>query len=186
MGGIPAAPLLFTEHAAGEITGTTFEWPGEMTLTGEEKVTIGSTVTINDNTTLKVAEGKTLTINGGINCNGHTLTVDEPGTVTVIGNEGDDCGGYGIWGNGNVILKKGTLNVTGGIANGEDSGEGGYGIWGDVEIAGGTLNANGGMAVTMEAMALSEGSPKTAERWSLTEDQVPRHLAEMALADPSP
>ena len=74
MGGVPADTLLSTAHAATEITNTTTDWSGEMTLTGSN-VTIESEVTLNGNTTLKVAEGKTLTINDSINCDDHTLTV---------------------------------------------------------------------------------------------------------------
>ena len=159
MGGIPAAPLVSTVHAEGEITGGTTVWSGEMTLTGSN-VTIESEVTLNGNTTLTVAEGKTLTINSSINCNNKTLTIAGPGTVTVNG--GSEI--YGIYQGENVTLESGTLNVTkrdnGGIAASY------------VTITGGTLN------VTLEG---SGTGISTSEKFTITGDNRIIGLSQMAI-----
>ncbi len=133
-------PLVATAYAATEITSETTEWSGEMTLTGSN-VTIESEVTLNGNTTLKVAEGKTLTLKDGINCDGYTLTISGPGTVNVHKGENytselDSDPGI----QGDVILNGGKLNVSGGYG----SQDGGNGIQGNVTMNGGTMLVSGG------------------------------------------
>ena len=160
VGCIPAAPLVFTVHAE-EITSETVSWSGEMTLTEEnDDVTIDNGVTLNGNTTLKVAEFKTLTINGSINCNNKTLTIAGPGTVTVNG--GSEI--YGIYQGENVTLESGTLNVT-------KSDNGGI-TASYVTITGGTLN------VTLEG---SGTGISTSEKFTITGDNRIIGLSQMAI-----
>ena len=119
MGGVPAVPLVSTAHA--EVI-----WSEDMTF--NESTTMSDGVRLSKDTTLTVAEGKTLTINSSINCNSNTLTIAGPGTVTVIG-ESDLPG---IFQGEKVTLESGTLNVTGN--------NGGIAATSYVTITGGTLN----------------------------------------------
>ena len=127
MGGIPAAPLVSTAYA--EVT-----WSGDKDFTVDTE--IDDIVSLTTNITLTVADGKTLTINGSIDCDNNTLTFAGPGTVTVSGEYGEN----GI--KGNVTITGGTLTAYGGTVYRDD----GHGIKGNVKLTGGTLNATGGAA----------------------------------------
>ena len=98
VGGIPSAPLVSTARAEGEITSDKTNWSGEMILTGEDDVTVSDPVTLTADTTLTVAEGRKLTLNGGISGGPYTLTVNGSGEVIINGKGGTD-GCDGIQGN---------------------------------------------------------------------------------------
>jgi len=95
----------------------------------------------------------------------HTLTIDGSGTLNASSNNGDytyyrdvriydgDIGGSGIGGNGtivvgpensgNIVIKGGNINATGGIY-GAGIGGGDDTYFGNITISGGTVNATGG------------------------------------------
>ncbi len=145
VGGIPSAPLVSTARAEGGVTSTTTKWSGEMTLTGENDVTVSGQVTLKADTTLTVAEGRKLTLNGGISGESYTLTVNGPGEVIINGKErgtkSDSCSGI----EGNVTMNGGMLTVCGGTIDTGSNTKGAPGIWGDVTMYGGTLTATGGV-----------------------------------------
>ena len=69
----------------GEVTSETLEWSGDMVVNND--VTITGNVTVREDTTLTISEGKTLTVNGDIqSADGYTysLTVGGSGTLKVI------------------------------------------------------------------------------------------------------
>jgi hypothetical protein len=135
-------------------------------------------VTGTGNVNLVIADGVTLTAQGGITiADGATLTMIGPGSLTVTGKEGDagaiattigDNGGNGNTGgtgiSGSLIVYGGTVNVTGGTGGaggagaggsfrlgggtGGTGGAGGTGISGSLTVNGGTVTAEGGTGGT--------------------------------------
>ena len=97
-------------------------WSGEMTVDENTTTIINEAVELSGDTEVSVAEGKTLTVNGGINCGEHTLTFVGQGSMTVNGknglygediaerglDEGEVHAGPAV--NGSLIVKGGTLN----------------------------------------------------------------------------
>ncbi len=160
--------FLYYTTGSGSSTPT---WSGEIPFT--ETATINSDVTVSADTTLTIAEGVTVTVNGTINAEGKTLTVAGKGALVVNGangNKGDDGepgengenggnggdGGVGIA--GNVIVNGATVTVTGGNGgnggsggnayedggNGGNGGNGGFGIQGNLTVNSGSATVTGG------------------------------------------
>ena len=109
---------------------------------------------------LTIPEGKTLTVNGGINASGKTLTVEGAGTLNVKGVNGadrsnsfGDNGGSGF--TGTLIVNGVTVNATGGnggnggnsggeVSNGYKGGTGGAGLAGSITVKNGSATLTGG------------------------------------------
>ena len=104
-------------------TGAWAQWTGgpytDTTIENLEAITVST------DATLTINEGVTVTVSGGINANGHTLTVNGAGMLTVTGTNGangTDGGMYDGGGGGNgstgftgtLIVDGATVNVTGG------------------------------------------------------------------------
>ena len=124
-------------------------------------------VKVTSDITLTIEDYKTVTVYGGIDAEGHTLTVDGTGTLIVTGYDGSEgvfvgteagrggLGGDGILGN-LVIINEATVRATGGIGGqgslnayfggpGGNGGNGGDGVHGNVTINGdGTAIVTGG------------------------------------------
>ena len=130
-------------------------WGGNVTKEGS----INGGVDVTADITLTIESGKTLTITGGINATGHTLTVAGEGTLIVKGSNGsngsnDNGGNGGNGGNGivgNVIVSGASVEVTGGNGgaggdgdNGGTGGTGGYGVNGAVTVKSGSIKVTGG------------------------------------------
>ena len=101
-------------------------WSESFTTNGG---TIDGGVTVSGSITLTIPEGKTLTVNGGINASGNTLTVAGTGTLIVKGADGADSSDSqgGVGGSafkGNLIVNGATVNATGGTG-----GNGGNDEW---------------------------------------------------------
>jgi acyl dehydratase len=64
-------------------TGAWADWTGG-TYTATTNEELGA-ITVGADATLTINEGVTVTVKGGINANGHTLTVNGAGTLTVTG-----------------------------------------------------------------------------------------------------
>lgn len=147
-------------------------WDGDSTVTDD--LTISGGVTISADMKLTIPAGKTLTVNGGVNAEGKTLTVDGKGSliVTVVaGGNGANGVRYidGTNGNsgskgsdgltGNLIVDGATVTVTGGNGgsggtggegmrnkggDGGAGGDGGIGIAGNVTVNSGSVTVAGG------------------------------------------
>ena len=131
-----------------------------------ETQTLNGGVAVTADITLTIAEGATLTVNGGINATGHTLTVAGKGTLVVTGADGEDgdyyddgTGGDGSAGGdgftGDIIVNGATVNITGGNSgnggnahaegkNGGNGGNGGNGISGNITVNSGSATLTGG------------------------------------------
>ena len=150
---------------AATLTNSSTTWSEDSTI--EDNVTIGGKVSVTANMTLTIPEGKTLTVNGGINANGHTLTVDGAGTLNVTGANGGNGSSAGFEGNGGnggngsagftgtLVVDGAVVNVRGGNGgkggnggefegNGGNGGIGGYGVSGDVTVRSGSATVTGG------------------------------------------
>ncbi|MBQ3829643.1 MAG: InlB B-repeat-containing protein [Spirochaetales bacterium] len=109
-------------------------------------VTVTERLVVNGSVTINLPAGRTLTVPKGIRVSeGNSLTIT--GTSTLIIAETED-GKAGIGGNedencGTVIIKSGTVTVTGGNY-GAGIGSGMNGAGGTIIISGGTVNATGG------------------------------------------
>ena len=113
-------------------------WSGVVSVTEDTTLSLGAV--LDADTTLTVAKKVTLTVNGGVDCGGYTLTVSGTGSVVVNG----DTGGAGV--SGDVTLTGGTMTVAGGSGgSGEDEDcNGGTGVSGAVTVIGGTMTVTGG------------------------------------------
>ena len=80
--------MALTAYAADSLSSTTTTWDKDYELT--EDLTINDTVTVTKDIKLTISEGKTLTVNGGIDATEYTLTVSGNGTLKVFGNDGVD------------------------------------------------------------------------------------------------
>ena len=122
-------------------------------------VTIGSRVTVSGEVRLILADGASLTANGGINvAQGNSFTVyaqsvgEKMGTLTATGENGAGIGG-GSWENaGTITINGGSVTATGGY-NQAGIGGGDQGSGGTVTISGGNVTATGGQ----EAAGIGSG-----------------------------
>ncbi len=109
----------------------------------QDKVTISSRVTVTGDVRLILADGCTLTVNGGINvAEGNSLTIygQTAGTGTLVAKANTTgCAGIG----GGSLSDGGTVTIYGGTVN-ASSGGNGAGIGGGVQGDGGTVCIYGG------------------------------------------
>ncbi len=100
-----------TAIAETEITSSTVTWTGEMSCLSD--VTIANNVSVLGNTTLRIARGKTLTVNGRISVNGgRTLTIEGPGDLVISLNDGGSDGALKFLNNANFIMNDGRVLLT--------------------------------------------------------------------------
>ena len=142
-------------------TGAWADWTGG-TYTATTNEELGA-ITVGADATLTINEGVTVTVKGGINANGHTLTVNGAGTLTVTGTNGADGassgeydgggGGIGSAGfTGTLIVDGATVNVTGGNGGnggsgfqyGGNGGNGAAGVSGSITLNSGSATVTGG------------------------------------------
>ena len=104
--------------------------------------TIDGGVTVSADMALTIPEGKTLTVNGGIDANGHTVTVAGTGTLIVKGTNGTSVvtdGGDAITGGTgssvSITVNSGSFKATGGAADNP-----GKAVSGNVTIAQGSTS----------------------------------------------
>ena len=128
--GIVPGTVMIAEAAT--LSGDSTSWNEDCTI--ESDVTINSSVTVGANITLTIPEGKSLTVNGGINAEGYTLTVSGQGNLIVKGTDGSNgaAGSNGTSSN----------NYRGG--NGGNGGNGGTGFQGNITIEGANVSVMGG------------------------------------------
>ena len=140
-------------------TGAWAQWTGgTYTATTIENL---EAITVSTDATLTINEG--VTVSGGINANGHTLTVNGAGMLTVTGTNGangTDGGMYDGGGGGNgsagftgtLIVDGATVNVTGGnggnggsgLQYGGSGGNGAAGVSGSITLNSGSVTVTGG------------------------------------------
>ena len=142
-------------------TGAWAQWTGG-TYTATTNEELGA-ITVGADATLTINEGVTVTVSGGINANGHTLTVNGAGTLTVTGTNGTNGansseydgggGGNGSAGfTGTLIVDGATVNVTGGNGGnggsgfqyGGSGGNGAAGVSGSITLNSGSATITGG------------------------------------------
>ena len=138
---------------------TSTTWNKNATIT-DNLITIDNKVTVTANITLTIPEGKTLTVNGGIDAGEYTVTVAGKGMLVVTGTNGTEGtngtsnGGAGSDGfKGNIIVDGATVTVTGGnggnvtgsyVINGSNGGNGGNGVAGNITVNSGSATVTGG------------------------------------------
>ena len=81
----PTGMQVYAEEILNNNSGT---WNKDSTI--DNDVTINGGVTVNDNIILTIPAGKKLTVNGGINATGKTLTVEGKGKLIVWGSDGSN------------------------------------------------------------------------------------------------
>ena len=161
---------------------TSTAWTENSTIADD--LTISSAVTVSADITLTIPEGKTLTVNGGINATGYTLTVKGAGTLNVTGTNGangsgihsymgDYVGNAGDVGSagftGTLVIDGAAVNVTGGNggkgADGENGagngGNGAAGVSSSITVNSGSATVTGGNGGNVGATYLTT-NPATA------------------------
>lgn len=157
-------PGLCLTAKAATLTSLSTSWTENSTIS--DNIEITGPVTITDDITLTIPKNKTLTVTGGINADGKTLTVSGKGTLIVSGD--DAQGGDGL--TGNIIVKGANVTVTGGNGSqgtagstganglnsdmvggdggqggtGDNGGNGGSGVAGNVTVNSGSITVTGG------------------------------------------
>ena len=146
--------------SGGSDTSDSVTWDADQTI--ETTQTISEGVTVSNDITVTVSSGVVLTVNGGINADGKTVTVKGPGTLIINGATGSNgeynsyfdaggkAGGYGFA--GNIIVDGATVTVTGGTGGkggydgtgGGMGGAGGNGVEGNVTVKSGSIEVTGG------------------------------------------
>ena len=138
---------------------TSTTWTKNATIT--DNLTIDDKVTVTADITLTIPEGKTLTVNGGIDAGEYTVTVAGKGVLVVTGTNGTEGtngtsnGGAGSDGfKGNIIVDGATVTVTGGNGGnvtgnnfptrGSNGGNGGNGVAGNITVNSGSATVTGG------------------------------------------
>ena len=141
------------EQTADNVTvvesGTT-AWNGGWYVVNDT-VTIGSRVAVSGAVHLILADGASLTVNGGINvAEGNSFSVyaqsagENMGALTATGGENAaGIGGGSHDSGGNITIHGGSVTATGG-ESGAGIGSGGYGSYGNITIHGGSVAATGG------------------------------------------
>ena len=138
---------------------TSTTWNKNATIT-DNLITIDDKVTVTADITLTIPEGKTLTVNGGIDAGEYTVTVAGKGMLVVTGTNGTEGtngtsnGGAGSDGfKGNIIVDGATVTVTGGNGgnvtgsyeiSGSNGGNGGNGVAGNITVNSGSATVTGG------------------------------------------
>ena len=133
------------------VASNTTSWTNGNWYVVAEDVTVGSRVGVSGTVNLILADGATLTVNGGINvAEGNTLNIygqtADTGALTVA-NTATYCAGIGGGDEqsaGTIVIHGGTINATG--KNGTGIGGGYDGNGGTVTVYGGTVNAMGNSA----------------------------------------
>jgi len=88
-------------------------WSQDMNFRTSER--FGGVLRILNNITVTISEGKTVTVEGAINTEGHTLTVSGKGQLIVKGYNGYGAGARGSNAiNGHINVKGATVTVIGG------------------------------------------------------------------------
>ena len=166
------------------VGGAWAQWTGG-TYTATANENLGA-ITVGADATLTINEGVTVTVSGGINANGHTLTVNGAGTLIVTGTNGawGANGGMGDGGDGSngsagftgtLIVDGATVNVTGGnggnggggLGYGGNGGNGAAGVSGSITLNSGSVTVtggaggNGGMAGSYDGSRGSAGQAVT-------------------------
>lgn len=160
-------------------TGAWADWTGG-TYTATTNEELGA-ITVGADATLTINEGVTVTVSGGINANGHTLTVNGAGTLTVTGTNGANganggaftggAGGIGSAGfTGTLIVDGATVNVTGGnggnggtgLSDGGRGGNGAAGVSGSITLNSGSVTVTGGAGGNGGHGGLRDGSRGSA------------------------
>ena len=134
-----------TCSSATEVASDTTTWSGGWYV-AQNTVEIGSRVTVSGAVHLILADGCTLTVNGGIQvASGNSLTIygqsaEGTGSLTATGSSYN----AGIGGNnGTGVTVSGTITINGGTVN-ATGGTDGAGIGGGQKCGGGTITINGG------------------------------------------
>ncbi len=160
-------------------SGAWAQWTGgTYTATMNEKL---GAITVGADATLTINEGVTVTVSGGINANGHTLTVKGAGMLTVTGTNGangangdmSDGGGGGIGSagfTGILIVDGATVNVTGGNGGnggsgfqyGGSGGNGAAGVSGSITLNSGSVTVTGGAGGNGGSALMVSGSRGSA------------------------
>ena len=160
-------------------SGAWADWTGG-TYTATTNEELGA-ITVGADATLTINEGVTVTVSGGINANGHTLTVNGAGTLTVTGTNGDKGadggmydGGGGANGSagftGTLIVDGATVNVTGGnggnggsgLQYGGNGGNGAAGVSGSITLNSGSATVTGGAGGNGGSASMISGSRGSA------------------------
>ncbi len=165
-----AIVLLGCVYKVNADTGTT--WDSDQTV--NDNLTINGGLAVTADIKLTIAEGKTLTVNGGIDASGHMMTVEGTGSLIVngaAGAAGTDAvgealdGGAGYNGGngftGSLIINGADITVNGGnggtggdgknslvasiASHGGTGGTGGNGVDGSVTINSGRASFSGGI-----------------------------------------
>ena len=133
------------------VASNTTSWTNGNWYVVAEDVTVGSRVGVSGTVNLILADGATLTVNGGINvAKGNTLNIygqtADTGALTVANTATyrAGIGGGDEQSAGTIVIHGGTINATG--KNGAGIGGGYDGNGGTVTIYGGTINATGNSA----------------------------------------
>ena len=145
---------------AADLTSATTTWETGSYEVPADGVTIANHITVNGIVNLTLTAGTTLTASQGITISdGARLNVSGEGAMVVKGSSGN--ANSTVAGTGTLVLKSGTVTVTGG--NGGDisiddfvsSGTGGAAINGAVTVNGGTVTATGGNGGNVELSTFS-------------------------------
>lgn len=170
--------------AVGLLSGTAHAaetWGENKTISSTQQTQqIDGGVNVTADITLTIPTGVTLTVNGGINATGYTLTVTGVGTLIVTGTKGADAsvsdnGGNGTNGfTGGMIVNGAEVTVTGG--NGGKGGyrsgrggNGGNGIYGNITVNSGLVTLKGGNGGYSE---YGNGDPGKAVTGTITASSV--------------
>ena len=157
---VPGTGITAYAADATELTSETTTWESGDYVVPAGDLTIGGHITVNGTVNLTIPEGKTLTVNGGIDAGEYTVTVAGKGVLVVTGTNGTEGtngtsnGGAGSDGfKGNIIVDGATVTVTGGNGgnvtssyelSGSDGGNGGNGVAGNITVNSGSATVTGG------------------------------------------
>ena len=155
LGLMPGMSLTAYAADATTLATDTTTWENGDYVVPEGGVTISGHITVNGIVNLTLTEGATLTANMGITLSdGATINVSGEGAMVVKGSNGN--ANSTVAGTGTLVLKSGTVTVTGGTAAkvaqyGTSSNAGGVAVNGSVTVNGGILNATGGVGGSLSS-----------------------------------
>ncbi len=120
-----------------------------------DDVSFNNGVRISNDITVTIAAGRKVSVNGGIDAENKTLTVNGHGMLIVNGSNAYDSSGDADDGStgfaGNIVVEGASIIVTGGRGGdggdnnyGGHGGDGGRGVSGDVTVNSGSVNVTGG------------------------------------------
>ena len=169
LGLLPWTVMPARAEDAKEMTQTTLEWSGSYTV--NSTMWMSGSVTVTDDTTVTISAGKTLGLSEYVItvAEGKTLTVAGQGRLKIQWPDGSDGTDYDeetgsgatdgenapAAFTGSLIVKSGTVEITGGNGgkggnheNGDagKGGDGGAGVKGSIVVEGGTVKIEGGTA----------------------------------------